>query len=74
MFEYDDECLQEAYEKMYTQWLKVFATNWALGSENQDLHNLKNKAEGKVLQLEALIAEKDEKLKSVAIELEIKKC
>ena len=26
-FEKDDESLQEAYEKMYTQWLKVFATN-----------------------------------------------
>ena len=55
---------------MYTQWLKVRATNRALSSENQELRNLKNKAYGKVLQLEALIVEKDEKLKSVATELD----
>ena len=28
--EKDDE--KEEYEKMYTQWLKVCATNWALNS------------------------------------------
>ena len=32
--ENDDDSLQEAYEKMYTQWLKVCATNHALGNEN----------------------------------------
>ena len=56
---------------MYTKRLKVCATNRALGSENQKLHNLKNKVEGKVQQqLEVLVTEKDEKLKSVTIELE----
>ena len=32
--ENDDDSLQEAYEKMYTQWLKVCATNHTLGSKN----------------------------------------
>ena len=68
--ENDDVFLQEAYKKKYTQWLKVYATNHSLGSENQELRDLKNKAEGKVQQLEALVAKKDEKLKSVTIELE----
>ena len=54
---------------MYTQWLKVCATNRALVNENQELCGLKNKAECKVQQLEALVAEKDEKLKSIATEL-----
>ena len=68
--ENDDESLQDAYEKMYSQWLKVCATNRALSDEIQKLHNLKVKVEDKVLQLEALLAEKDENLKFVAIELE----
>ena len=46
--ENDDEYLQEAYEKMYTLWLKVCATNRALDSENQELCDLKKKVEGKV--------------------------
>ena len=32
-FEKEDESLQEAYEKMYTQWLKVCATNRVLNGE-----------------------------------------
>ena len=38
--------------------------------EIQKLHDLKEKAEGNVLQLEVLLAEKDENLKSVVTELE----
>ena len=34
------------------------------------LHDLNAKAEGKIFELEMLIAEKDENLKSIAIELE----
>ena len=68
--EKDDESLQEAYEKMYTQWLKVCATNRALNGEIQELRDLKAKAEGKVVQLEVLFAKNDENLKFVAIELE----
>ena len=45
---------------MYTQWLKVCTTSHALGSENQELRDLKNKAESKVQQLEPVVAEKDE--------------
>ena len=33
--EKDDESLHETYEKMYTQWLKVFATNRALNNKIQ---------------------------------------
>ena len=66
----DDESLQEVYEKMYTQWLKVYATNRALHSEIQELRNLKAKARGKVVQLKALLAEKDKNIKSIAIKLE----
>ena len=47
---------------MYTQWLKVCATNRALNGEIQELHDLKMKAEGKVVQLEALLVEKDKNL------------
>ena len=50
-------------KKMYTQWLKVFATNRTLGGQNQELRNLKNKAEGKVPQFEALVAGKKKKRK-----------
>ena len=50
--------------------MKVWATNWALGSKNQEVRDLKNKAKGMVQQLEALVAEKAEKLKCVATELE----
>ena len=46
-------------------------TNHALGGQNQELRDLRKKADGKVQQLEALVAEKDENLKSVATELEI---
>ena len=68
--EKEDESLQEAYEKMYTQWLKMCATNRALNSEVQELYNLKVKGEGKGVLLKALHVEKDENLKSVAIDLE----
>ena len=47
----------------------MYAINWALSDEIQELRNLKAKAESKVLQLEALLAKKDEYLKSDAIEL-----
>ena len=50
--------------------MKVYATNQTLNDEIQELCNLKAKAEGKVVQLEALLAEKDENLKSVSTELE----
>ena len=46
-----DESLQAAYEKMYTQWLKVCATNHAQTIEIQELRDLKKKAKGKVVQL-----------------------
>ena len=45
-------------------------TNHALGSENQELHDLKNKTEGKMQQIKAVVAEKEEKLKSAATEHE----
>ena len=35
----DEESLQEAYEKMYTQWLKVCASNCALNGEIQVLRD-----------------------------------
>ena len=66
----DDKSLQEAYEKIYTQWLKVCAINQVLTSEIQELRDLKTKAEGKAVQLEALLAEKDKNLKFIATELE----
>ena len=44
--------------------------NRALNDEIQELRNLKAKAECKVVQLEALLAEKEEKLKFVATKLE----
>ena len=69
-FEKDNEPLQEAYEKMYSQWLKFCATNRALTSKIQELRHLKTKTEGKVVQLKALHAEKVENLKSVTTELE----
>ena len=55
---------------MYTQWLKVCATNLALNNEIQELRDLKMKAEGKVVQFRPLLAEKDENLKPIATELE----
>ena len=67
----DYESLQEAYEKMYTQWLKVWAPNWALNCEIQGLCDLNAKAEGKISELEVWLTEKDENLKSVTTELEI---
>ena len=67
----DNESLQEAYEKMYSQWLKICATNRALNDEIQELRDLKVKAECKVVQLQALLAEKNENLKYIATEHEI---
>ena len=58
--EKDDESLQEAYERMYTQWLKVYTTNRALNSEIQELCDLKMKAKGKMVKLEMLLVKKDE--------------
>ena len=66
----DDESLQEAYKKIYTQWLKVSASNQALNSEIQVLCELNPKAEGKIFELEVLLAKKVEDLKSVTTKLE----
>ena len=55
---------------MYSQLFKVCATNRALNGKIQELHDMKAKTEGKVSQLEALLVEKDENLKSITIELE----
>ena len=44
---------------MYTQWLKVYASNRALNGEIQVLHDLNAKAAGKISELEVLLAEKD---------------
>ena len=35
-FENDDESLQDAYEKMYTQWLQVYTNNCAWVRKNQE--------------------------------------
>ena len=50
---------------MYTQRLKVCATNHALGSENQKLHRLNDMVESRMQLLEALAAEKDEKFRYI---------
>ena len=55
---------------MYSQWLKVCAINHALTNEIQELRDLKTKAEGKVVQLEALLAEKGKNFESVITELD----
>ena len=55
---------------MSTDWLKVCATNYALGSKNQELRRLKDKADSKVLVLEALVAEKEENMRNVTTKLE----
>ena len=55
---------------MYKQWLKVCALSRALNDEIQVLRNLNMKAEGKIFELEVLLVEKDENLKSVVTELE----
>ena len=68
--EKDLESLQEAYENMYTQWLKVCASNRAINGEIQVLRDLNEKIKGKISQLEVMITEKEKSLKSVAIELE----
>ena len=34
--ENDDESLQDAYEKMYTQWLRVYTNNCAWVRKNQE--------------------------------------
>ena len=52
---------------MYSQWLKVCATDCALTNEIQELRDVKTKAEGKLVQLEALLAEKGENLKFVTM-------
>ena len=64
----DDQSL--AYEKMYAQWLKVCAANRALNSEIHVLHDLNVKAEGKIFELEVLLAEQIENLNSVTTKLE----
>ena len=69
-FEKDDESLQEAYEEMYTQWQKVCTSNRALNGEFRVLWDLSTKIEGKIFELEVLLTEKDENLKSVTTELE----
>ena len=55
MSEKDDESLQEAYERMYIQWLKVCATNCALNDEIQELCDMKIKAKGQVVQLDTCL-------------------
>ena len=65
-----DDSLHEAYEKMYTQWLRVCASNQALNSEIQVLCDLNTKAKGKIYKLKVLLVEKDENLKSIVTELE----
>ena len=55
---------------MSTQWLKGCALNLALHIETQVLRDLNTKIKGKISELEVLLAEKDENLKSIAIELE----
>ena len=66
----DDESLHEASESMYTQWLKMCASNGALNSEIHVLHDLNMKAKGKISELEVLLAEKTENIKLVTTELE----
>ena len=66
----DDESLQEVYEKIYAQWLKVCASNQASNGEIQVLRDLNAKAESKISELELLLTEKSENLNSVTTELE----
>ena len=69
-YEKDDESLHEAYEKMYGQWIKVCSSNRALNGEIHVLCDLNEKAKGKISELEALLAEQTETLKTVTFELE----
>ena len=66
----DDESLHEAYKKMYAQWLKVWTSIRALNSEIHVLRDLNEKAKGKISELETLLAEKSETLKTVTSEQE----
>ena len=66
----DNESLHEAYEKMYTQWLSVWALHHALNGEIQVFYDVNVKAEGKISELELLLVEKYKNLKSVTTELE----
>ena len=68
--EKDDEFLYKAYEMMYAQWLKVCASKLVLKGEIQVLSNLTAKSEGKISELELLLVEKSENLKSITIKLE----
>ena len=55
---------------MYAQWLKVCASNRALNGEIHVLRNLNEQVECNISELEVLLAEKTETLKTVTIELE----
>ena len=68
--EKDNESPHEAYKKMYAQWLKVCDSNRALNGEIHVLRDLNVKVEGKIYELELLLAEKTETLKTVTVELE----
>ena len=50
--------------------IESVSTNCTLDSKNQKLHKLKDKAESKVLELEALVVKKEENLRIVTAELE----
>ena len=54
---------------MYTQWVKMCASNWALNGEIHVLHDLNTKAEGKISELELLLVEKTKTLMTVTSEL-----
>lgn len=66
----DKKELQEAYQNMYSQQLRVCAEKCSLESRYDALFKLNEKTNIKVQILESLISEKDKKLKKVLVEFE----
>ncbi|PON99332.1 hypothetical protein TorRG33x02_048750 [Trema orientale] len=68
--ELNEESIRASYENMYSQWIRVVDQNRSLEGRNSALIQDKENSENKVQKLEALLAEKEAKLKEVSAELE----
>ena len=68
--EIDEEVQKDAYKNMYAWWLRMVDENHALVSENAFLIDFKDKSEEKVHVLDKLVAEKEDRIKEISVELE----
>lgn len=64
--------LEESYQNMYSQWLRVCYENWSLVSKNITLIDLiqREKSKFQVQELLSTIVERDKKIREISIELE----